>query len=78
LFSLTTADPSAASSTTLSLRNARICYRDDDENSVRDLPQSAIIKFVRRAANLAWLRSDLTPENVAMLQRERPDVTFVS
>jgi hypothetical protein len=61
----------------LSLRNARICYRDDDENNVRDLPQSAIIKFVRRAANLAWLRSDLTPENVAMFQRERPDVTFV-
>jgi hypothetical protein len=61
----------------LSLRNASYYYRDD-ENTVRALPQSAVIKFVRRAANLTWLRSDLTPENVAMLQRERPGVTFVS
>jgi hypothetical protein len=42
------------------------------------IPQIGLIKFVRRATNLRWFRSDLTPENVAMLQRERPEVTFVS
>jgi hypothetical protein len=60
----------------LSLRNARYYYMDNLSN-VRDIPQSVIITFVRRAANLTWLRSDLTPENVAMLQRERPNVSFV-
>jgi hypothetical protein len=42
------------------------------------IPQQWLIKFARRAASLRWLRSDLTPENVAMLKRERPDVEFVS
>jgi hypothetical protein len=42
------------------------------------IPQLWLIKFARRATSLRWLRSDLTPENVAMLKRERPDVEFVS
>jgi hypothetical protein len=37
-----------------------------------------LIRFVRNAPNLRWFRSDLTPENVAMLKAERPDVTFVA
>jgi hypothetical protein len=40
--------------------------------------QTIIIKMVRNHPTLRWLRSDLTAENVAMLQRERPDITFVS
>jgi hypothetical protein len=43
-----------------------------------DLPQEIIIKMVRHHPNLVWLRSDLTDENVAMLQEERPEITFVS
>ena len=42
------------------------------------VPQEMIIKFVRRHHPLRWLHSDLTVENVAMLQQERPEVTFVS
>jgi hypothetical protein len=42
------------------------------------LCQEVLIRFVRDAPNLRWFRSDLTPENVAMLKAERPDVTFVS
>jgi hypothetical protein len=42
------------------------------------LCQEVLIRFVRNAPNLRWFRSDLTPENVAMLKAERPDVTFVS
>jgi hypothetical protein len=51
---------------------------EDEASDVRPIPQHAIAEFVRRAPNLRWLRSDLTPDNVAMLQLERPDVTFVS
>jgi hypothetical protein len=51
---------------------------EDEASDVRPIPQHAIAEFVRRAPNLRWLRSDLTPDNVAMLQLERPDVAFVS
>jgi hypothetical protein len=60
----------------VSLRHAR--YYVAFPNDAQPIPQRGLIKFVRRATNLRWFRSDLTPENVAMLQLERPDVTFVS
>jgi hypothetical protein len=43
----------------------------------RPIPERDLVELVRRAPNLRWFRSYLTSENVAMLQRERPDVTFV-
>jgi hypothetical protein len=43
-----------------------------------ELPQGAQVKFVRRTPTLKWFKSDLTPENVALLRAERPDVTFAS
>ncbi len=43
----------------------------------RRAKQSLIVEFVRNAPNLRWLRSDLTPFNVEMLRRERPEVQFV-
>jgi hypothetical protein len=46
--------------------------------SIRVVPQILLINFVRGTPSLMWFRSDLTPENVAMLQLERPDLTFVS
>jgi hypothetical protein len=39
--------------------------------------QSCLIKFVRKTPSLRWFRSDLSPEFVAILQAERPEVTFV-
>jgi hypothetical protein len=48
------------------------------EGEAQPLSQGIIIKFVRHTPTLRWLRSDLTEENVAMLQQERPDITFVS
>lgn len=48
------------------------------ENDSRPLKQSTLIKFVRNTPTLTWLRSDLTDENIAMLRKERPEVTFVS
>lgn len=60
----------------LSVKEARVLFITDDTQE--PLPQEYLIKFVRLHRNLRWLRSDLSPEKVAMLKRERPDVTFVS
>lgn len=50
--------------------------------SIADSPvpilQEALIKMVRRHPTLRWLRSDLSHENVALLEQERPEITFVS
>jgi hypothetical protein len=40
------------------------------------ISQGALMKFVRKAPMLTWFRSDLHPDNVAILQEERPNVTF--
>jgi hypothetical protein len=62
----------------VSLRNATYYGYGDRVADAKSIPQRGLIEFVRRATNLRWFRSDLTPENVAMLRRERPDVTFAS
>jgi hypothetical protein len=61
----------------VSIKNARY-HTEALLGATRAIPQDGLIKFVRRATKLKWFRSDLTPVNVAMLQRERPEVTFVS
>jgi hypothetical protein len=42
------------------------------------LSQQYLVEFVQRSSNLKWFRSDLTPENVRRLQKERPQVLFLS
>ena len=63
--------------TRLSIKNATWCPAG---NATETFPvsQEMLIKMVRNNLTLQWLRSDLSAENVAMLQQERPDVTFVS
>jgi hypothetical protein len=39
--------------------------------------RNGLINFVRNTSTLVWFRSDLSPEDVAMLQVVRPNVTFV-
>jgi hypothetical protein len=60
----------------VSVKNVQ--YQSGQVGRIRALPQRGLIEFVRSAPSLKWFRSDLTPQNVAMLQQERPDVTFVS
>lgn len=61
----------------LSIKNA--CLKPNMHNrKPYRVPQAIIIKMVRNHPTLRWLRSDLTKENVAMLQRERPDISFVT
>jgi hypothetical protein len=40
-------------------------------------PQIGLVKFVRNTPSLRWFGSDLSPENVAILRAERPEVTYV-
>jgi hypothetical protein len=42
----------------------------------KDLPQEALIKFVRHTPKLRWFCSDLTQDNIAILKEERPEVEF--
>jgi len=42
------------------------------------IPQHALMKLVRRTPTLVWFRGNLTAENIAILQRERPDLCFAS
>jgi hypothetical protein len=42
----------------------------------KQLPQEALIKFVRHTPKLRWFCSDLTQENIAILKEEHPEVEF--
>ena len=43
-----------------------------------NIPQGALIKFVRNAPSLKWFRSDLTQENRNMLRNEQPTIELVN
>ena len=59
----------------VSIQNARYTFFVD--TIVNCVTQKALIKFVRHAPSLKWFRSDLSQENVNMLQTERPNIEFV-
>jgi hypothetical protein len=62
----------------VSLKNAK-CREPRAFSSpgpTQSFPQIGLVKFVRSTPSLRWFRSDLSPENVAILQAERPEVTF--
>jgi len=54
-------------------------YYNFDEGRVGvPFTQTGLIKLVRGAPKLRWLRSDLSPDNVDMLKAEFPHITFCS
>ena len=58
----------------LSIKNAKVSSSSQN----RDLPQNALIKFIRNAPKtLKWFHSDLTQGNINMLKKERPDIEFM-
>jgi hypothetical protein len=57
----------------VTLKHAEYCSGND---GWIELPQEALIKFVRHTPKLRWFCSDLTQDNVAVLKEERPDVEF--
>ena len=60
----------------LSIRNARN-YKWGS-HTLSSVPQQELIKFVRNAPSLKWFRSDLTLDNIAMLQKERPGIELLT
>ena len=64
----------------VSIRNAKWCdYGRTEDRYPITIPQSALIKFVRKAPkSLRWFRSNLTTENMTMLRSERPEIELVN
>jgi hypothetical protein len=60
----------------ISLRGAQ--WYHHNTYHLTPIPQASLIKFVRCTSSLRWFRSDLTPENIELLKRERPEMTFCS
>lgn len=63
----------------VSCKRARLCA--DNLTSIpyaKELSQEQLLDFVRHAHKLRWFKSDLSPQNIALLRVERPDVLFVS
>jgi hypothetical protein len=56
----------------VSLKNAKFSFFGPTKSFLH----IGLVKFVRNTPSLRWFRSDLSPENVAILQAERPEVTF--
>jgi hypothetical protein len=42
------------------------------------ISQQSLMKYVRGSETLEWLKSDLSDENIAVLQKERPYITFLN
>jgi hypothetical protein len=63
----------------VSLKNAKCREPGTSFSSAptEPFPQIGLVKFVRSTPFLRWFRSDLSPENVAILRAERPEITFV-
>ena len=63
----------------VSIKNAKYVAREQNSFDELPIPQTALIKYVRNApTSLRWFRSDLSDENIKMLQNERPDIEFTN
>ena len=60
------------------MKNATFQCGHFGRSEPRPFSQNMLIKLVRHHPTLRWLRSDLTDENIAMLNEERPEVTLVN
>ena len=63
----------------VSMSNTQICFYGRGREMFEAIPQNALIKFIRKApSTLRWFRSNLTQENIKIVQQERPEIEFVS
>jgi hypothetical protein len=61
----------------VSLKHATYLERHDSCGDYwKELPQEALIKFVRQTPKLRWFCSDITLENIAILKEERSEGEF--
>lgn len=62
----------------LSIKNTTWAWSRTPQAQRQPISQNMLMKMVKRHQNLRWLRSDLSEENIEILKRERPEITFVS
>ena len=55
---------------------ARVSMKHAIDTSNKPVAQSVLMQIVRNVPSLTYFRSDLTPENIAILQLERPAMVF--
>lgn len=60
----------------VSIKN--VSYKLFCQRTARNMPEEKLMHFVRATKNLKWFRSDLSPENVAILKEERPEICFTT
>jgi hypothetical protein len=60
------------------LWNRRKNAKQELSDETMDVPQDALIKFVRNSPALQWFKSDLTAANTVMLHQEYPVIGFVN
>ena len=60
------------------LWNKRKNAKQELGDETMDVPQDALIKFVRNSPALQWFKSDLTAANTVMLHQEYPVIEFVT
>lgn len=60
----------------VSLKDAQF-FDTKETHVVKPFTQIGLMKFVRAAKKLQWFNSNLTAENIAILKKERPEITFV-
>lgn len=61
----------------LTIQTASRSFVDLARARERPVPQQTLMAIVRYLPSLRWFKSELTEDNVAILQRERPEITFV-
>ena len=60
----------------VSIKNASAIGVAQRRGTTTGIPQAVLVKFVRKVPSLRYFSSDLTPDNITMLQLERPDILF--
>ena len=60
----------------LSIKNTMRVMQHRGNNTTTGIPQAVLVKFVRKVPSLRYFSSDLTPDNITLLQLERPDILF--
>jgi hypothetical protein len=58
------------------LRIMNTTWTSYGSETTQPVAQEMLIKMVRQHPTLRWLRSDVTDENIAMLQQEKPEMAF--
>ena len=58
--------------------NGAVLHTDASLFLIEPVPYLILMEFFSKNKSLRWIKYDLTPTEISMMQAEHPDVTFVS